>query len=554
MTRSLFKFNPLDPPLALFVFSAVAGVYPAYDRSSSWPILAALIVGALLCVLISRVGVSQRWWRAVAVVIVALGVLLSLYFVTQYAHLGYDENLGPLGGLGAFIGKIVPSLALWTPHANGVATFVEGIVFLAIALTLTEERRVWRIVGAASVGLMGLALLMSGSRGGWLAVAVVGLLWASVRWRPLRVIVAAGFIVALGLVVYVVVRGDAAALGDVPIAGRLLSAVFLRPDRLDVYRGSVYLIQDFPLTGIGLGNQFAMVHSRYVLLIQHAFLTYSHNLYLEVWLEQGVLGIVALVWLIASLYRAAWTHKEVRKRLLFQSAWIGLTAIFVHGITDARQYEDLWSWLPFFGLLGLCGGVLLRQDVGETRRRRWHFPVGVAGAFLMLVAVALFPWSATYHANQGCVAQAQADLSPVLDDGQRAILQEQAAEHYRRAIQIDPGNRTARQRLGLMLVEEDRFDDGVGHLEVAWQADPGNTTTQKGLGLAYVWVGELEEAQPLLVDVSGIVEELNVWGWWRGTQQQTEQSLNAYRMSLLLEPDQPEVREQVEQLEAELAR
>ena len=42
------------------------------------------------------------------------------------------------------------------------------------------------------------------------------------------------------------------------------------------------------------------------------------------------------------------------------------------------------------------------------------------------------------------VAQAQADLSSVLDDGQRTILQKQAVEHYRRAIQIDPGNRTAR--------------------------------------------------------------------------------------------------------------
>jgi hypothetical protein len=65
-------------------------------------------------------------------------------------------------------------------------------------------------------------------------------------------------------------------------------------------------------------------------------------------------------------------------------------------------------------------------------------------------------------------------------------------------------------------------------------------------------VGELEEAQTLLVDVPGIVEELNIWGGWRGTQQQPEQSLNAYRTSLLLEPNQPEVRERVEQLEAGL--
>ncbi len=130
-------------------------------------------------------------------------------------------------------------------------------------------------------------------------------------------------------------------------------------------------------------------------------------------------------------------------------------------------------------------------------------------------------------------------------------MRQQAVDHYRRAIQIAPDNRTARQRLGLILVDEAQFQDAVEHLEVAWQADPDNTTTHKALGLAYVWVGELEKAQPLLQDVKDIVQELNTWAWWRGTQQQMEQSLNAYRMSLLLEPNQPDVRERLDQLESE---
>jgi hypothetical protein len=68
-----------------------------------------------------------------------------------------------------------------------------------------------------------------------------------------------------------------------------------------------------------------------------------------------------------------------------------------------------------------------------------------------------------------------------------------------------------------------------------------------------VWVGELERARPLLQDVPDIVEELNTWAWWRTTQGQMEQSVNAYRTSLLLEPDQPGVRERLEQLERESA-
>jgi O-antigen ligase len=534
MPGRLLKLNALDLPLALFLLSAVAGVAPAYDRSLCWPTLVALAAGLLLYLLISRAVVSFRWWLGSAFGLVGAGSLLALMSVAQRAG--------------------VQSLAFWISHPNSVATFVEGPVFVAAALALTAKRRGWRVVGGTGVGLMVLALVLSGSRGAWLAVATTTALWVCLHWRPARVIAIAAGVLASGLTVYVITRGDIAALGDVPAAGPLLSALFLRPDRLEVYRNGVYLIQDFPLTGIGLGRQFGMVYSKYALLIEHLFLTYSHNLYLEVWLEQGLLGMVALLWLMAALYQAVWTHKGTGDGALFQSAWLGVTAVIIHGVTDARQYQDPWCWLPFFALLGLVGAVLLRGSSGMRRGRRWLFPAAVMGAFLLAVAVALFPWPATYHTNRGCVLQARADLAPSLDEGQRADLRQRAVDRYRRAIQFDADNRTARQRLGLMLVQDLKFDAGIKHLEVAWRADPGNTTTHKALGLAYVWVGDLESARPLLIDVPGVVEELNVWGWWWGTEQQVEQSLSAYRMSLLLEPDQPEVRGRVEQLGAELGQ
>ena len=58
---------------------------------------------------------------------------------------------------------------------------------------------------------------------------------------------------------------------------------------------------------------------------------------------------------------------------------------------------------------------------------------------------------------------------------------------------------------------------------------------------------------PLLQDVPDIVYELNIWGWWRSDQQQTQQAINAYRMSLLLAPDQPQVRDRLNRLERESA-
>jgi len=551
--RHTFRLAALDLPLALFLLSAILGVWPAYDRSLCWNALVVLIAGFLLYGLISRLAVSRRWWRAVATFIVLTSVLLSLYFVTQYAHFGYPEKVGAISRLGALIGKVVPPVVLWVPTPNSVATFLEGGLFLAVALVLTEKKWTWRIGGTIGLALIALAILMSASRGAWLAVLVASGLWVALHWRPARVVAIAGAVLALGLVIYVIVRQDILVLGDIPIVNRTLAPLFIRPDRLDVYRNSIYLIQDFPLTGVGLGEQFAMVLSKYALLIQVPFLTYSHNLYLEVWLEHGLLGIIAWLWLMAALYQAARTVAKPGADFLYQSTWLGLTAIFVHGISDARQYVDLWCWLSFFGLLGLNAAILLRRASATDPRRRWVFPAGVVGVFLVAVVAGLHPVTATWHANLGCVLQARGDLLVSLNDGQRAALRQQAADRYQRAIQIALHNRTAQQRLGLMLVDEDRFHGAVEHLQVAWQADPDNTTTRKGLGLAYVWVGELERAKPLLQNIPGIVQELNAWGWWRSTQQQTEQAINVYRMSLLLKPDQPEVREVLNQLERESA-
>jgi len=549
MPKRILKLAPLDLPLALFLLSAAFGVWPAYDRSQCWSTLIALSVGCLLYILVSRLAVSRHWWRAIATIIVFASVLLSLYFVTQYGHFGYPEKIRAIDRLGALIGKVVPPVGEWTPTTNSVATFLEGVIFLAAALAFTGEKLVWRIGAAIGAGLIGLALLMSASRGAWLAVVVASALWAALHWRPARTAATAGAITALGLVIYVIVQGDITALGDIPIINRTLAPMFIRPDRLEVYRGSVYLIQDFPLTGIGLGGQFAMVYSKYALLIQHAFLTYSHNLYLEVWLEQGLPGISAWLWLMAALYQAARTHAKSGADLLYQSTWIGLTAVFVHGISDARQYVSLWCWFPFFGLLGLNAAIILRRIAAVPKRRRWVIPAGVVGVFLIIVAISLHPLTATWRANLGCILQARGDLLESLNDRQRATLRQQAEDHYQRAIQIAPHDRTAQQRLGLILVDKAQFREGVEHLEIAWQADPKNTTTHKGLGLAYVWVGDLEKAQPLLQNVPDIVYELNIWGGWRYTQGQVEQSLNAYRMSLLLEPNQSRVQERIEQIE-----
>ena len=60
----------------------------------------------------------------------------------------------------------------------------------------------------------------------------------------------------------------------------------------------VALALDYPFTGAGLGS-FEMAYSSYVVLLHVGFLQHGHNLFLDVWIEQGIIGLLALTWLIA---------------------------------------------------------------------------------------------------------------------------------------------------------------------------------------------------------------------------------------------------------------
>jgi O-antigen ligase len=149
--------------------------------------------------------------------------------------------------------------------------------------------------------------------------------------------------------------------------------------RLTLYRNTLYLASDYAFTGIGLGQTFGMVYSRFSLLIFVPFLTYAHNLPLAVWLGQGILGLLALTGIILAFYRLVdRTMRRAAPDALFHGVWLGVTATLLHGLTDARQYvESPWAMPALFVLLALTEAIArlaLLQTSPNGRRGAAIFP------------------------------------------------------------------------------------------------------------------------------------------------------------------------------------
>ena len=331
--------------------------------------------------------------------------------------------------------------------------------------------------------------------------------------------------------VVVTIVGVGVLLVLMPRFPAISSVLGTAENRLTLYRNSLYLAGDYLFTGIGLGETFGLVYSRYALLIFVPFLTYSHNLPLAVWLGQGILGLISFIGMIICLYVFSTrvilqgnAHKVID--LLFYGALMGATVTLLHGITDARQYtESPWIMPSLFLAFGLTVATgsnankhLQHRALAETRS--WIVPIGIGWAFVLLGIGITVTVGKTIHAlwevNQGALLETRSDtiIMPELDDTERENLVSQAETHYRAALAIEPGLPNANRRLGNLLIAHDVYAEGLGYLEQAVLAEPDNPAARKGLGLAYTWLGKPKDATDqfaALDDPTAMQDELFAW-------------------------------------------
>jgi O-antigen ligase len=443
--------------------------------------------------------------------------------------------------LGQLTGGPFPAVGGFYAHPNAQAAFIEGGLPLAVGLWLSARDRRGRLLAGLSFILLGYSLFLTASRGAWLALAAcAGLTFAvwvvrrlSANRRQL------GLLALVALAVAVVAGAGLALIGPERVPG-LASALDRGADRADLYNNSLYLIRDYPLLGIGLGDTFGPVHSEYMLLVPYTFLNYAHNLPLSIWLNQGLLGLVSFGWILIAFYWPVIGHvRRGADAPLYWGAVVGVTAMLLHGLTDAPQYSDSrWVMPIFYALLGLSVATAPAAPSTVSRGRPASRRLAlVVGAIVILAVAVGILMADIFYTNLGAVYQTRGDLSPALDDAARRRTVDQAASYYERALEINGQQPMAHWRLGLIALNRDKFPTAIPHLEMARSALPGHRGIQKALGYAYLWDGQIEKAAGELRPLEEVPQELGTWSWWRGEQGQDELAAYARQLGSRLESE-----------------
>jgi len=537
--------------IALFGVSAVLGSRASYDPALSQEALTAILLSIIVYFAIAYGArhIAIAW--LIGGVSVLLGAGFAIYFIGQFAYQNYPETPAFIQRIGN-ITTILPKLGDLYVHPNAAATFLETLLPVSVALCIGSRRWFLRIFWLMCSLLYLYAIFLTYSRGSWVALLVVGMislyLLLVLRFFPERkllVTAAASVIAILGILLFFILSSRFPALANV---------LGTAESRLTLYQNSLYLASDYPYTGIGLGETFGMVYSRYALLIYVPFLTYSHNLPLAVWLGQGLPGLISFVGLLICFYAFAirviqFGHPHGVINLLFYGALMGATATLLHGLTDARQYtESPWimpSLFVAFGLTVATGSNANSSlhDKGMVEARSWIVPMGLFWGFVLLLVGVIFTtgqtMQAAWEANLGALLETRSDrtIMPALADAERAEMIAQAEQHYRAALAIDSSLPSANRRLGNLLVAQEDFADAIGFLDRAVIAEPDNAAAKKGLGLAYTWLGRTDDAAhqfSALADPVAMQEELFAWAQFREDSAQPLLSAYALETALLM--------------------
>jgi O-antigen ligase len=519
----------LELPLVAFGCAALITLGSAPDAGSAHQALAWLWGWIALALLTARVARRRGVWRAIAMLSIFAGTSVALYFVAQFSYLGVDPKIPLLSAIGRALSSGVPRVGQWFPFSNSVATWLEGLIPLGAGLAMVPQAPAKRWVLAGATVLMAFALALTMSRGSWFGLIAASGAWTAVALagRRARPFVAGAIMLAL-LALGVLMTWNA-GLDAVTRLAAFAGPSLLRLDRLDLYRKSLSLLDDVGLLGLGPGAQFTMAFSKFTLLIPVPFVTYPHQFTLHVWLAYGVPGMVAWIGWMSACAAVVASSERQQVSPAFRGAWCGIVAVLVHGLTDARQAVDPWTWGPLFVLYGLV--------IARHRRTGRALPNAYAAMPLACVVCILAAglWragaiGAAWETGRGIVDESLGsfgDGSPA----QKAARLADAVRHYERAIELEPSRASARRRLALIAADRNDFGQALKHALVALEADPAGYTTRKTAGLVAAWCGDFRLARSLLEPTSETVDELRAWSYTWKDRGQSEASSNALQLS-----------------------
>jgi tetratricopeptide (TPR) repeat protein len=531
--------TPFDLPLLIFLITAGISVWTAYDLETAWAKFWVVVGGILLYYAFANAILADpaTMPRRLAGCLSFLGIAVAIYFIVTNDWKQYSGDFAGLVAIGHYLQARLPSLPGQRLHPNVAGGILAVLVPFAVVAVFDFNKRV-EAKGSPPVK-MGISLLllavilfsllMSSSRGAWVGLTVatgIAFWWllstALTRfWKNLHLWLFLGGLVIQAMILVPLASSQVENLTNAPVIHPANTQNYdVIDSRLELYRNSLILVLDYGFIGAGLGG-FSMLYSTYSLLIHVGYSAYSHNLFLDIAIQQGLFALLALLSTWAFVARQLW--RKVRLDIWRGAAVVAIGVMAIHGLTDDAVYKSGALLLLFLPLAFFV-------DEGQTKKasgmsvswfRRHCFPMVAIGVLGVVTMIWYKPLLSQWYSNLGAVEQSRIELGtytwpewPLQDELRRQLDISRAVEHYERALALNPYNPSANRRLGQIELSLGEYEDALTHLTVAYKMTPWDNATRQLLGEAYLVNGRLAEGSELWSTVQATRKQLEIRAYW----------------------------------------
>ncbi len=344
--KRTIHFEWMDVTVLLFgIVFLCAGIFSASPADSLFPVMVYIcfMCGYFLIVNLIR---SSEWIHRCYLSVLSSATLVALYGVYQNFFVSANTTWQDTDMFGEATGRVVSTLE----NPNVLAEYLIMILPIAVVGFLTQKSLSGKMLYLFSGGILCACLIFTWSRGAWLGILIAMMLFLLMYSK--KILVAGLFgVLAVPFLPFVLPQS---------VLDRFLSIGNLGDTstsyRVHIWEGTLNMLRDHFLGGIGVGTGvFGEIYPRYSLSgIESA--PHSHNLYLQILVETGILGLILFLIVLFTFVRHNFTFfakpLPTVPRLHNAALFCGILAVLAQGMTDYIWY-NYRVYLVFWLMIGL---------------------------------------------------------------------------------------------------------------------------------------------------------------------------------------------------------
>jgi putative inorganic carbon (HCO3(-)) transporter len=357
VVRKLPKYiaTPIDALVVLFFIVLCYSTLTSYFMKDSINVLVVHTLMLAFYFVLTRTINSRYKLYLLVVLLIISASLASLYGVYQY----FGGSATTEAWVDTTMFQDIQSRVGSTfSNPNILGEYLIMMIPLALSLLWYRKKLIYKGIFIAMLGLMGICMIFTFSRGAWLGLMLAMIAFFVVRDKRLFAL----FLVALFILPFALPPN---------VINRFTSIGNLQDTsssyRMSILLGSLRMAQDYWISGIGLGSQgFKAIYPKYSLAAAYAH--HAHNIYIQVILEMGVAGALVFMLILFTFIRVTLAHQSKTKDAFLSTVMVaacaGIAGYLVQGLVENIWYnyrvlQTFWVVMA----VGLCALKLAKGEV-----------------------------------------------------------------------------------------------------------------------------------------------------------------------------------------------